>query len=182
MRDFWSRLWSSRQARRITVFQWLVAHRAVAVGLWLAFGGLLVSCPRCGYETESQRHCLWDYPHAQHIWLRVLKLVAALSTSEFFSWGIAAWSTTSGPALQFEADPGSPRYRIQAGQVHRQSGPFSASRVWTGQRDQVWELINSLSLWFTWRARCTTVFEGRQEPPTETVWAIWLEHVHILRG
>ena len=41
---------------------------------------------------------------------------------DFFSWGAAAWSTTLGLALQYEADPGSPRYRIQAGLVCRLLG------------------------------------------------------------
>ena len=51
-----------------------------------------------------------------------------------------------------------------------------------GQRNQVWELISSLSLWFTWHVLCTRVFEGRQEPLAETIWAIWLELVHTLWG
>ena len=180
--DFWARLWSSRQPRRISAFQWLVAHRGTAVGTWLAFGGLPAACPRCGHPTESQRHCLWDCPHAQQVWLRVLRLLAALSIEGPFTWGGAAWSTLSGPALQYETSADSPSYSARVGQVRRLQAPPGRSGRWTGQRDRAWELISSLTLWFTWRARCTRVFEGRQEPPAETVRAMWLELIHTLRG
>lgn len=74
--DFWQRIWSSQQARRTIIFQWLVAHRAIAVGTWLSFGGRPLDCSGCGHPQESQRHCLWDCPLAQQIWQRILRIVS----------------------------------------------------------------------------------------------------------
>ena len=89
---------------------------------------------------------------------------------------------TTSLAVQYEFDAASPCYRIQVGQVRYRIGPDPASQTWTRERDMVWELISSLTLWFLWRARCSRVFEDRQEPPAETVRAIWLDLVHTLRG
>ena len=107
---------------------------------------------------------------------------ATLSPMDFFSWGAAVWSTTIGPTLRYEFDAASPCYKIQAGQVRLRTGLDPTSRTWTWERDIVWELISNMTLWFIWRAPCFSVFEDRQEPPAETIWSIWLELVHTLRG
>ena len=56
--DFWTHLWASRQARRVSTFQWLVAHRGATVGSWLVYSG---ACR----QLATQRHYLWDCPQAQ---------------------------------------------------------------------------------------------------------------------
>ena len=167
--EFWSRLWDSRQARRISTFQWLVARRGTTVGSWLIFSGHSSACPRCGHLMETQRQCLWDCPQAQQVWLRVLRLLVPLSAEGIFTWGAAAWSTLSGPALAYEAEPGSLAIRLHTGQPRHY--PFSGTEPLptSSERDLRWELLSSLTLWFVWRTRCHRVFEGQLEPPAVTV-------------
>ncbi|KAI5058305.1 hypothetical protein GOP47_0026475 [Adiantum capillus-veneris] len=50
------------------------------------------------------------------------------------------------------------------------------------EREECWELISGLTLWFIWRARCFRIFEARPVPPAETVRDFWLEPIHTLRG
>ena len=95
LEQFWRRLWDSQQPRRTMVFQWLVAHRGIAVGTWLQFGGRPPDCTGCGYFQETLRRCLWGCPLAQQVWERLLRLVRA----EWFTWGSIAWSTLSGQPL-----------------------------------------------------------------------------------
>ncbi|KAI5069888.1 hypothetical protein GOP47_0016189, partial [Adiantum capillus-veneris] len=82
---FWERLWESRQLRLVTLFQWLVAHRATTVGSWLVHSGLSNPCAACDHLVESQHHCLWDCPSAQQVWLRILRLMPALSTARQYT-------------------------------------------------------------------------------------------------
>jgi hypothetical protein len=44
---------------KLTIFQWLIVHRSVAVGTWLSKAGHNPSCKLCGHEQETQYHCLW---------------------------------------------------------------------------------------------------------------------------
>lgn len=37
----------------------LTVHRGLAMGVWLAYGNLPATCPRCGHAQETQWHCLW---------------------------------------------------------------------------------------------------------------------------
>ena len=158
------------------VFQWLVAHRGVAVGTWLQFGGRPPDCTGCGHPQESQRHCLWDCPLAQQVWTRLLRL----ASGEYFTWGAVAWGTLAGCALGYETEADSRALRGQ--QLEVVPCPDFSSRECSLDRDQRWELISSLGMWFVWRARCRRIFEGRTVPAAETVRDFWVELIHTLCG
>lgn len=81
--SFLAAFWSSRQPRRTVTFQWMVAHRAIAVGTWLSYGGRPLDCFGCGHPQETQRHCLWDCPLAQQVWRRILRLHSYLGVGLF---------------------------------------------------------------------------------------------------
>ena len=176
LEGFWRRIWRYHQARRSVVFQWLVAHRGVAVGTWLQFGGRPPDCTGCGHPQESQRHCLWDCPLAQQVWTRLLRL----ASGEYFTWGAVAWGTLAGCALGYETEADSRALRGQ--QLEVVPCPDFSSRECSLDRDQRWELISSLGMWFVWRARCRRIFEGRTVPAAETVRDFWVELIHTLRG
>ena len=181
--DFWQRLWRSQQPRRTVTFQWLVAHRGTAVGVWLAFGGHSPVCVGCGHGQETQRHCLWDCPAAQQVWMRVLRLFGSSVHGMVFTWGAVAWSTLSGPALGYEAEPTSLEIRAQGGRTFTAPVVDYSTHPWDpGASDLQWELIGSLAVWFVWRARCRRIFEGRAVPPAESIRDFWLELIHTLRG
>ena len=136
---FWQRIWSSQQARRTVTFQWLVAHRAIAVGTWLRFGGRPPDCSGCDHPQESQRHCLWDCPLAQQIWRRILRIFSYAGATQTFTWGAAAWGTLSGPALGYETAPDSLALLAQRGQLLSISVPDYSTATWTGEGDSRWE-------------------------------------------
>ena len=178
---FWRRLWGYEQSRRSVVFQWLVAHRGVAVGTWLRFGGLPPDCTGCGYFAESQRHCLWDCPLAQQIWIRILRLLPR--EGQLFTWGAVSWGSLTGPGVGYETEVDSVVLQCQRQLFVRVDPPFAFPLDGGGEnRDPHWELISSLALWFVWRARCRRVFEDRVVPPAETIRDFWLELIHTLRG
>ena len=180
--DFWARLWSSQRARRITMFIWMVAHRGTAVGVWLVYSGLPETCPCCGHDRETQRHCIWDCPSAQQVWGRVLRLMTRGTEQRTYTWGAVAWSTDSGPALSYETEPHSTAICSQGGRTTVVQAPDYSSQRWCSERPQRWELISSIAAWSIWRARCTRAFEGRGTPAAETVRDFWTELIHTLRG
>ena len=147
---------------------WLVAHRAIAVGVWRACGGEDQACASCG-QQETQRHCLWDCEAAQQIWLRLLRLFLA-EEGRRFTWGAAAWGSCSTMAGSYEASTEEVCLQIQRGRVLVAPRTLEELAVDDGEEcDLRWELISSLSLWFVWRAWCRRIFEGRAVPPAETV-------------
>ena len=88
-----------------------------------------------------------------------------LSPEGIYTWGAAAWSTTSdGPALGYESEASSLAIHFARGQPRAFPSPDFSTTLWTQERDLCWELLSSLTLWFIWRARCFRVFEGRLEP------------------
>ena len=82
-------------------------------------------------------------------------------------------------------------YELSANSIILQSRPHDFQRILTtdlpvmqqsGDSDPRWALISSLGLWFTWRAHCRWIFEGRPIPPAETLRDFWIELIHTLRG
>ena len=179
---FWQRIWRSQQPRRTVTFQWLVAHRAIAVGTWLSYGGRPPDCSGCGHFQETQRHCLWDCPLAQQVWRRILRIFSRTCIEQIYTWGAAAWGTLSGPALGYETAADSIALLAQRGHLSPSPVPDFSTATWSREGDPRWELISSLALWFIWRARCRRIFEERPVPPAETVRDFWTELIHTLRG
>ena len=115
--------------------------------------------------------------------MRVLRLFGSSVHGMVFTWGAVAWSTLSGPALGYEAEPTSLEIRAQGGRTYTAPVVDYSTHPWDpGASDLQWELIGSLAVWFVWRARCRRIFEGRAVPPAESIRDFWLELIHTLRG
>ena len=93
-----------------------------------------------------------------------------------------AWGTLSGPVLGYEMMTDSAALLAQRGQLSSTQAPNYSTTTWSREGDPRWELISSLALWFTWRARCRWIFEARSVSPVETVCDFWMELIHTLRG
>ena len=46
----------------------------------------------------------------------------------------------------------------------------------------VWVLLCSTTMWFIWIARCSKVFDNNIVHPLGSVWNVWMQMVHTLKG
>ena len=156
-----------------------MAHRGTAVGTWLSYGGRPPDCTGCDFPSESQRHCLWDCPLTQQIWLRILRLMTWIEGQQI-SCGAVAWGTLSGPAMGYEDTSDGVILMSQQGFLVTTRSIRASTESRDG--DPRWELISSLTMWFVWRARCRWIFDQRVIAPAEMIRDLWLELIHTLRG
>ena len=56
LRKFCYQFWDINQARKVTLFYWLVVYRAVAVQEWLKNSNVSSICTECRLASESIRH------------------------------------------------------------------------------------------------------------------------------
>ncbi|KAH6557760.1 hypothetical protein KP509_1Z096200 [Ceratopteris richardii] len=94
-----------------------MAHMSIAVGIWLSYGGGPPDCTGCGFDLESQRHCLWDCQLAQQIWRQVLWLLNWWEDPQTIIWAFVAWGSHADPSLCDEHEVGSMVLLVQDGRV-----------------------------------------------------------------
>ena len=46
----------------------------------------------------------------------------------------------------------------------------------------LWEILNSTTAYYIWKARCSLVFHQVRASPIELVKRIWLDMIHTLKG
>ena len=71
--------------------------------------------------------------------------------------------------MGYETEADSFALEVRQGQVFPIQVPDFSTKPTRADRNLRWELINSLALWFVWRARCTRIFEQWTVPPAETI-------------
>jgi hypothetical protein len=181
---FWKKLWSRLQPRKLTIFQWLIVHRSVAVGTWLSKAGHNPSCKLCGHEQETQYHCLWGCINAQQIWKRILRIFIYQGEEGLLTWGSAAWSSFDPDVMTYDSDMHSQAFyldrsarRILTIPLH----PFSSQEC----KDSffpLWELLSVSTMWVIWKSRCAKIFDNKSTPPVDAVKEIWSIIIHTLKG
>ena len=64
---FWQQLWKQQQARRITMFQWLLIHRSLPIGAWKLEILSYPNCVVCPNATDSIQQAQWNCPMTHQI-------------------------------------------------------------------------------------------------------------------
>ena len=105
----------------------------------------------------------------------------SMAEGQIYTWGVVAWSTLTRPALGYDLSAESIILQRHLHSLQRIPATNLPVIQHSGDSDPRWALISSLGLWFTWRARCRRIFEGRPIPPAETLRDFWVELIHMLR-
>ncbi|KAH7277725.1 hypothetical protein KP509_38G004000 [Ceratopteris richardii] len=137
--EYWRRIWKGPQARKVTAFQWQIAHKGSKVGAWLFDNR---HCARCGHELETIQHCMWECKYAQEVWKRILILLSHANIKLLVAWGSEAWASLSSEAILYESSRDSKALSTHRGVVSSLPlHPFSCQSY----KEEVavwWELLN----------------------------------------
>ncbi len=181
--EFWKCFWEVEQARKITMFHWLLMHRAVPVKEWLRLPNECSVCTDCGLASESLRHCLWDCLHAKLVWQRMLRIFQFRNICINVSWGSAVWMTLRDYAFSYDATFGNTK-AIDITYNRIRDIPVSALRSNTEDRLQteLWILLSNATLWYLWTARCERRYQKIHVPHEEVVKSVWQEMILTLKA
>lgn len=96
LRGFWRALWGSWRPRRITLFMWLLAHKGLPVGSWLALMGQNGECQSyMSHRSETPKHFLLECPQARRVWQYALRIIAHTNPGlGYITWGAFYWLST----------------------------------------------------------------------------------------
>eukprot|EP00250_Pteridium_aquilinum_P023791 c2764_g1_i1 orf=3-296(-) len=96
--------------------------------------------------------------------------MSSAAEERIFNWGAVTWCLNMGLlALGNELEHATRAICCHGGRTTSVSVPNIASKfsTWSRESCQQWELIGSLTAWFTWRAWCTRLFVGWAVPPAD---------------
>ena len=73
MKAFWRRLWKMKVPNKIKIFLWHACSEALPTRCNLLWRKVLddPTCPRCGIESESTLHALWECSQLRSVWDKV---------------------------------------------------------------------------------------------------------------
>ncbi len=178
---FWKSLWARKQERKITLLQWMTAHRVVPVGSWLRGPLRDIRCANCGAH-ETMKHCFWSCTAAQQVWGRVLRLLTHSHFQGLVSWGIIAWATMDKQAHAYESESVDFMFVFAHHNLCRLPYDLNAFHGRQKEMQELWEILSGIVQWTLWTAQCSLVFKQKRVPTVELVQNIWVQLVHTLKG
>ena len=180
---FWKMFWEVEIARKISMFHWLVMHRAVPVKQCLKIPLLNTLCLECKLMEESIRHCLWDCCHAKLTWLRILRILQINGLNMNVSWGSVVWMSLKENAFAYGSRLGvTDAISISRRTICRVYLHQMVENLQDNMRLEMWKLISNCTIWHIWKARCLRLFTRSCIPAAETIKEIWREIVVTLKA
>ena len=181
--QFWKKLWNMEQARKITIFHWLLVHRSLAVKEWLKLPNVSTLCTECSLASESLRHALWDCTRAKLVWQRVLRIFHYQRFHINVSWGSAVWITLTDKVFKYDSSLGRTVGLDTSNHGVRQV-PIESMQpnVDSKVKSDLWNLVSSSTLWYIWKARCQRLLGRLIIPIEEVLKSIWQEMVLTMRA
>ena len=153
---FWQQLWKQQEARKITMFQWLLIHRSLPVWAWPH--GILCSpnCVACPNEIESIWHALWDSSNMEWGWQIIAIMQDARHIQVRECVGYHGWPQLTDTKIK--------RRGWHWWQRHKRSC-FPPSTMFTripiNVKDQVvLELVSPITLWTLSKQCCRWAFSN----------------------
>ena len=104
----------------------------------------------------------------------------------YATWGTVSWLLQfSGPHLSFEGEAQDPVFMFTSTGFYRGTLdmlPDSTQEDLDLDREPIFAVIASITLWCIWKARCSHVLSNEPSTTQETLGIIWTELIHTLRS